>query len=169
MGPGNTNEYDCDEVFGITIHELAHTAHVITMNTAFDYMYVSSQICESWAIAVQWQLTNMEYRERGLTTYGNENYFVANLRRPHILAYQYWNMAEDDEYTSLFINLVDNFNEFSRGTIFPNDQVTGYNLGTIQNNYLKHMYNSSSLGSYLKSNKPAGVTNTQIDLLLTSY
>src|SRR5690606_24186256 len=135
------------ELFGITIHELAHTAHVLTMNNFYSfYVDVSNQIKESWAIAVQWQVTNMEYRARGITNYGNETYFVAGLRRPHIYAYQYWNLNLDPDYTSLFINLVDNFNELGQNfNPWPvgivNDQVAGYNLATIQANYLKHMYN----------------------------
>jgi len=52
---------------------------------------------------------------------------------------------------------------------FFNDQVSGYNLATIQQNYLKHIYSASSLRTQLKANKPAGVTDAQIDLLLSFY
>lgn len=169
-----TQQYASDEVYGITIHELAHTAHVLTMNSALSYSDVSDQIQESWAIAVQWYLTNLEYRGRGIIGYGNEEYFVSGLRRPHVYAYQYWSIGTNEDYTSLFINLVDNFNEIGEnfnphpvGSV--NDQVSGYNLASIQANYLKHCYSHSSMAPYLKGYKPVGVTNAQIDLLMSFY
>lgn len=166
--------YDSDEYYGITIHELAHTAHVLTMNNPINFGDVSLQIIESWAVACQWHITNLEYRSRGITDYGNEEYFVDGLRRPHVYAYQYWNTtSHSTDYTSLFINLFDDFNElgesFGWRTGVVNDQVSGYNLGTIQSVFLKHCYSHSSLSTQLKANKPAGVTNAQIDLLLSFY
>lgn len=170
-------EYDCDELFSTTIHELAHTAHVISMNNFIDYAYVSGQIQESWATGVEWFITRMEYQERGITNYMEWNYnptTAYNVVFPIRHGYQYWNMATSDKYTSLFINLVDNFNEnglnfgnFGTGSV--NDQVSGYSLATIQANYLKNIYNSSSLFTQLNNNIPTGITTTQLNLLLNSY
>ncbi len=169
-----TDPHYSDEVYGITIHELAHTAHVLTMNNVIDFYNVNNQIVESWATAVQWYLTNKEYRARGIANYGNETYYVPDLRRPHLYAYQYWEMSDDPEYTSLFINLADNFNEMNvlfdyYGFGSVNDQVAGYNLSNIQSQFLKNCYAKSSLTTYLKAYKPTGVSNTQIDLLLSYY
>lgn len=165
------NAFDSDEIYGITIHELAHTAHIITMNAGvIQYFQVSSQIRESWCTAVQWHLTNLEYRSRGLDDYGNETYTAPDLRRPHDRAYQWWTLAYDQEYTSLFINLVDAFNESTTGVPGrPNDAVSGYTLSSIQSTFLKNVYGLSSLASELKAHKPAGVTNAQIDQLISSY
>jgi hypothetical protein len=173
---GNDVEYGSDEIFGITIHELAHTAHVKTMNAGVIQFYqVENRIVESWAVAIQWMITNMEYRENNIANYGDWSYNPPGiLRRPHRQAYQYWNNSIDADYTSLFINLVDNFNELGqlfnpRPTGIINDQVRGYNLATIQSDYLKYVYGLSSLSVELKNHKPVGVTDAQIDLLLSFY
>src|SRR5690606_38250456 len=99
-------------------------------------------------------------------------------------AYQHWpNVGFSDpstttKYTSLFINLVDNFNEngvdlnpshFTTVLGTVDDQVSGYNLASIQSNYLKHCYSHSSMVPYLKAYRPTGVANAQIDLLMSFY
>src|SRR5690606_16025346 len=130
---------------------------------------------------VAWQLTSKEYRSRGITAYGNEGYTGTSLPFEVLYAYQYWPEVGFDDpdaimnYTSLFINLVDDYNE--NGQPLPalaifgsvNDQVSGYNLASIQTNYLKHCYSHSSLVPYLKAYRPTGVTNAQIDLLMSFY
>jgi hypothetical protein len=74
-------------------------------------------------------------------------------------------------YTNLFINLVDNYNDASRasGSLSgdADDQVSGYDLATMERRFLKHAYGLSSLSTQLKANKPAGVTDEQMDLLLS--
>lgn len=171
--------FDSDEIYATTIHELAHTAHVITMNAgAIQYVQVSNQIQESWCTAVEWHLTCLEYRSRGLATYGNESYTADGLVAPLNRAYQWWTLATHDKYTSLFINLVDNFNELGAdldpspfNTVLGqiNDPVSGYNLASIQSVFLKNIYNKSSMSTKLKANKPTGVTDAQIDILLNQY
>lgn len=69
------------------------------------------------------------------------------------------------------INLVDDYNEslfYSVGSS-PIDNVTGYNLAFIESNMLKRCYGLSSLSTQLKNNRPAGVTDADIDLLLGAY
>lgn len=170
-----TTPYNSDDYYSATIHELAHTAHVLTMNNILDYANVDLQIMESWCTAVEWYLTGLEYKGRGITNYGDWDYSSSNPPVwPNRYGYQFWNMSIDPVYTTLFINLVDDFNEL--GVNFPgetigtvNDNVSGYNLGTIQSNYLKHIYSHASFGTYIKANKPSGVTNAQIDNLLSHY
>ncbi|MFT4062691.1 MAG: hypothetical protein QM642_10085 [Edaphocola sp.] len=135
---------------------------------------MGNEIAESWALGVQWSVTNMEYRERGIANYGNWDYTATGLRRPHDRAYQWWRLSTSDEYTSLFINLVDDFNELGinfgpRPDGLVDDRVSGYALSNIQSNYLQHVYGLSSLATKLKANKPANVTDAQIDLLLSFY
>jgi hypothetical protein len=74
----------------------------------------------------------------------------------------------------LYIDLIDDFNELGvnffpqhMGTI--NDQDSGYSLENIEGQILKHVYGLSSLNSELKADKPSGVNDAQIDLLLNNY
>ncbi|WP_027003229.1 hypothetical protein [Hugenholtzia roseola] len=168
-----------DDVFGTTIHETAHVSHVIRMNAGvIQFSQVSTQIQESWALAVEWWLTKREYQARGVSNYGEWNYnhpLPTNMPREH--GYQYWRLSFNDvsaDYTTLFINLVDSHNELNREYTgrrfgFVNDQVSGYTLAGIEANILKHSYGLSSLSQKLKQHKPAGVTDAQIDLLLSFY
>lgn len=174
--PGSTIEYQSDDYFSTTVHELAHTTHVISMNAgSIQYSQVSSMLQESWPCAVEWFVTGIEYRERGIQNYGTPYYDSPNPPKfPNRFGYQTWNLNTSSDYTSLFINLVDNFNELGQsldsqniGTV--NDQVTGYTLANIETNFLKHCYGLSSLNTQLKANRPAGVSNAQIDLLLSFY
>lgn len=171
-----STEYGSDEIFSTTVHELAHTTHILTMNGGpIQSSQVNGIIRESWAVAVEWLLTGIEYRQQGIATYGDRTYNPTPAPQyPNHLAYQYWNSNISENYTSLFINLIDDFNEM--GVNFPtqgngtvNDQVRNYNLVTIENLMLKHIYGLSTLGAQLKANKPAGVTDAQIDLILSFY
>jgi hypothetical protein len=172
----NNDEYQSDDFFSATVHELAHTGHVITMNAgALQYSQVSRQIQESWATAVEWFITGLEYKGRGITNYGDFNFNPANPPVfPNLRGGQFWEFisgnTENNRYSSMFINFVDNYNDINFGLPgSPNDAVSGYTLSGIEDNILKHSYGISSLSQYLKSNKPNGVTDVQIDLLLSGY
>ncbi|MFN8844493.1 MAG: hypothetical protein ACK5WV_12890, partial [Chryseotalea sp.] len=69
-----------------------------------------------------------------------------------------------------FIDIVDNHNQVGRfnGTAIT-DNVQGYTLANIESGFLKHVYGFSSLREKLKDNKPAGVTDAQIDELLNQF
>ena len=51
----------------------------------------------------------------------------------------------------------------------PDDQISGFVMSTIESQIVKHSYGLSSLQTRLKSNKPSGVTNAQIDTYLNFY
>ena len=175
--------FNSDEIFSVAIHETAHRQHVKAMNAGYvQFWQVTGQLQESWACAVEWFLTSKEYNARGITNYGESNfnppYLSTTDNFPAHFGYQYWNNtinANADKYTSLFINLIDNFNENGVTTFWGkpngsvNDNVTGYNLATIESNFLKHCYGLSSLSTQLKANKPSGVTDQQIDNLISGY
>lgn len=115
---GNRNaesEALSDEVFTTTCHETAHLTHSITMNSGpIQYLQVTNQIVESWAVAVSWFISNIEYQGRGILNYGRFDYDPVNPpRRPSRFAYQYWPLLSENTYTTLFINIVDDFNEFN--------------------------------------------------------
>ena len=171
-------EYMSDEVFSTTIHETGHTSHAIQMNTIFQYIQVERKLQESWAIALEWVLTNLEYSEKGIPNYGNENYYPFNPPPPiypNSYAYQYWNPdAQSDRYTPIYIDIIDNVNQSTQvylpfGAGFVNDQVSGYSLAFIESEMLKHIYGLASLTRELKDHKPAGVTDAQIDLLISHF
>ena len=72
------------------------------------------------------------------------------------------------DYTSLYIDLIDDYNQALsfRGTI--NDNVSGYTLPQIER-FLDKVYGFYSLSEQLKANEPSGVTDEQIDVLLSQY
>ncbi|MFT4062805.1 MAG: hypothetical protein QM642_10675 [Edaphocola sp.] len=175
--PGTTNEFGTDDWYSTTIHEISHTSHFNTLQrNATAFLQVNNRLRESFSVGVEWLLTSMEYQNRGIANYGNFGYAPnPSPVFPNVFAYQYWNEATyDDKYTSLFINLIDDYNEF--GQSFPgfdngtvNDQVSGYNLGFIQSFMLLNTMNLSTLKAKLSLNKPTGVTDAQLDLLFDSY
>jgi len=179
----SNTEYESDDFYSATVHELAHGRHVITMNAGvLQYSQVSRQIQESWPTAVEWLITGLEYQNRGVANYGEWSFNPASPPVfPNVQAGQYWHFisgnTDNNRYTSLFINLVDNFNELGHNfgtfgnpiTGLVDDQVAGYTLADIEDNVLKHSYGLSTLSQYLKSNKPTGVTDAQIDLLISQY
>jgi hypothetical protein len=168
-------EFGSDEVFSTTCHETGHTSHAIRMNTVIQYWQVSRQLQESWAIAIEWVLTHREYLDRGIIDYGEPNYFPVNPPDvPNSYAYQYWSFGLTSRYTPIYLDIIDNHNQVGitypfRGNGVVDDQVEGYNLAFIESEMLKHIYGLSSLSQELKNHKPTGVTDAQIDLLLSFY
>jgi hypothetical protein len=170
---------DTDEVLSTTIHEIAHTTHIQEMNAGLiQFAQVSDIIIESWAVALQWHLTSIEYRELGLANYGTPTFFNGvDVFRVNF-AYQYWNIDLGNEYTSLFIDIADNFNQQGQSFVLSptrsrlgvvNDPLSGYTLQGIETGFLKHVYGLSSLREKLKENKPVGVTDDQIDVLINNF
>lgn len=170
-------EYFSDEIFSTTCHETAHQTHFKNMNAAIQYWQVSRQIQESWAIGVEWFLTHKEYAERGIPNYGQHDYYPDDPPGyPNAFGFQYWSIEADanaPRYTSLFIDILDDHNQFGnlyfpRGYGTVNDRVKNYHITTIERS-MKHVYGLASLAKELKNNKPAGVTDQDIDLLLVSF
>ena len=157
-------EFNSDEIFSTTIHETAHSSHSRIMNIgdiqlAFS---VNAIIRESWPTAIELYITQMEYRERGIPNYGAID-DVTSEGFPSQRGYQLWN-GTNTEYTPLFIDLVDNFNQRGLGSRV-NDNITGFTLEQIEP-LLKHVYGLYTLGKELKTIKQNGVTDAQIDEFL---
>ncbi len=242
-----------DNIFSTTIHETAHASHIELMNTGeIQFGQVTVQLRESWANSVEWFITQLEYFALGITNFDNPNIFPYSSFGDNM---QWWRSTGSHDYTPLFIDLVDNYNQSlshpsasmpsnrcpnggsfdgancyigtppsgetsfiyadnfyytpvgccscpNVGTSFdgancfvrsipsnvvpfilnnsmyfmpagdsryPYDAVSGYTLAYIESNILKHSYGLSSLTSRLKSNKPTGVTDKQLDILLAYY
>jgi hypothetical protein len=168
-------EFYADELFSTTCHETAHTTHWQVMNAgALQYIQLSETIRESWAVGVEWFITQKEYRERGIANYSGPTYNVS-ASYPIWYGYQYWPLnGSYHEYSCVFIDLIDNYNQLGQpflniGTSGVNDPVTGYTLAGIESGFLKHVYGLNSLRERLKANKPTGVTDSQIDILINNF
>jgi len=171
--------WNSDDYFAFTIHELGHASHQHLCETttgAVNFASVDTTIIESWSTAIQWHLTSKEYRSRGISNYGSETY----THTPHPLfiieyGYQWWNpILHSKKYTTLFINLVDDFNEMGvdfnhRGYGSVNDDVTGYTLPDIEQYILPYSNSMLQLANNLQTNRPSSVTWTQLNTLISFY
>lgn len=178
-----TTRRTSDQIFSTTIHETAHASHakLIRSTTNNTLRIVNDRIFESWAVGVQWYITKMEYNERGLPNYANENYNRTGM--PERLSYQHqgWTSQEiGGDYSNLFIDIVDNYDQSNRtfSTTKDNksilfnghkDEVSGYTLPFIEQNMLANTYELSHLRDKLKQNKPIGVSDLMIDELMNNF
>ncbi len=172
--PSDGTENDSDEMFSATCHETAHTTHMQIMRGGLvQFMQVSSTVRESWAIGIEWYLTQLEYKQQGISNYGDASY-DADVGYPLQYGFQFWNRRRNAELTSLFIDLVDNnnqngqsFGRFRKGTV--NDPVRGYTFAQIESAVLKHTYGLSSLRDNLVIVKPGETTEAAIDILFQNF
>lgn len=140
-----------------------------------NYAFTGKKIYESWADAVEWALTNDEYHTMGERIGGSAaiDYYCEWTNQLK------WPVWGDADYTPIFIDLMDNFNQRNSGTIggawhtgrsdLPNDRISGYSLSYIQNNILGDSYGIHSLRNAVKANKISGVTDANIDELFALY
>jgi hypothetical protein len=170
---GDGSENDSDEMFSATCHETAHTTHMeVVRGGIVQYSQVSEMIRESWALGVEWYITQMEYKERGIANYGDPSY-NANVNYPTLYGFQFWTKKRNANLTSLFIDIVDRNNQkgqkfgSARGAI--DDRITGLSFSQIESRILKNSYGLSSLRENLKRSKPPEVTDTNIDLFITFF
>ena len=77
--------------------------------------------------------------------------------------------GEPKPYTTLFIDLVDDFNQGINNPAAPHDVISGYTLLEIQNYLLPNSYGLTSLRTNMKQNKLHNATDGQIDSLLYQY
>lgn len=168
------SENDSDEMFSATCHETAHTTHMEVMRGGVvQFSQVSEKIRESWAIGVEWYITQLEYKERGITNYAEASYGV-EVNYPTLYGFQFWNKERNESLTSLFIDLVDKnnqkgqrFGNFKSGTV--DDRIYGYSFSEIESKILKNVYGLSSLSENLKKHKKAETTDANIDLFLRYF
>ncbi len=155
-----------NDVFSTTIHEIGHTSHINLMNAGLiQYGQVSKIIYESWSNALEWHITRIEYVERGELNYDNP----ADNTAVQVDNMQWWDSSDNHEYTPLFVDLTDIFNQNVERGVGPIDEINGYTMGGIESGFLKHVYGLSSLKDKLKANKPSGVTDQQIDEYLSYF
>jgi hypothetical protein len=168
----NGSDYNSDEIFSTTCHETAHSTHVNLMNVGLiQYSQVSTFIRESWPTAVEWFITQKEYTERGIGDYGGPAYNPALfLGFPNRNGHQTWRYGIGiDNYSSIFIDIVDDNNQAITNGSSIIDNVAAYRMAAIETIFLPHVYGLSSLKTQLKGYKPIGVTDAQIDQLIDQF
>lgn len=173
-GKEDGNYKQTNIIFGTTAHELGHQSHSQYMGN-IQFWQTAKVIYESWATCVEWALTNDEYHRLG-----NVYNVTAAKDYNHETGRQLWRKSNSNwEYSPIFIDLIDDFNQRNGGTYFgislagstnfPNDNITGYTLSYINYNILRDSYGLSSLRNAIKSHKLTGVTDSNVDDLFALY
>jgi hypothetical protein len=171
-GEGTLRELGSDVVYSTTCHEIAHSTHCFKlMNfSPIQFWQTDAFVRESFCTGIEWFLTQREYQMRGIADYGTPTYSWSI--RPAFLGYQNWTRGVSTDYTNIFINLIDDYNErVERGdSRLPDDNVSGYTMPFIEQNIMRHSYGLTTLRDEVKAHKPNGtVTDAQIDVLFNSY
>ncbi len=116
--PDDYSFHPTNVLFSTTIHEIGHSSHVTLMNGAeLQFWQVSSQIQESWANALEWYITRLEYVDLGHVDYDDPNAFS------NIDNMQNWNSSSTlQDYTPLFIDCIDSYNQALNRGGMPNNR-----------------------------------------------
>jgi hypothetical protein len=133
---------ESDVLFSTTIHELGHASHISLLND-FQFIQVDEIIRESWANCVEWYITKIEYNELGVMDYDDPDVDPYRNEGDNI---QRWVTTSLPDYTPLFIDLVDDYNQaLVKGTPPENrcpdgGTFNGYNCFVIQPPYYENVY-----------------------------
>lgn len=123
-----------DEIYGTTIHELAHAAHSIVDRASYDnlvrdsFLSFSSQtrnrnrrLLETWAATVETLLTLDRYKNK----YNLSRYSV--YQKDRINNFQNVSINESNHYTSGGYDMIDDYNQRAHhGESYPMDRVKNY-------------------------------------------
>lgn len=145
--------YDDADYVGNVLHELGHFNHYQINGGYSYYSGVPSLIRESYAVFVAWHLSREYY------TALHSNQYVSSWDDSLARGYQYWTGTTD--YSPLFVDLADDFNQNSyisenildtpTSTIinFVKDKQSWAGLRIPLKNYLNSHYSSTQTNSYL--------------------
>jgi hypothetical protein len=148
-------------VFTTTLHELAHASHACRMSRS-GYDETSQFIKDSWAVAVEWYLMLDEYRKLGISASMLE--YLDDLKNEQV-----WpDVSRSIWYSSLYIDLVDSYNQGKYNDERPFDEVSGYTMPLIDSK-LTSMKSYIDVENFVKNNRPSNVTYSQINNLLKLY
>lgn len=100
----------CDEYYGTTIHELAHSSH-FRMNGWYTFEKTDDKVKESWARGVQWELSRMVY-----PFYNEDRVNLPN-------------------YTLVVRDLIDSDGIFEK-RFTPGEFVSGYTINQLENSLM---------------------------------
>lgn len=173
--------YYTHEIIETTLHELGHRVHVKVMGIV-KFRTISDFVCESWAQAVSWVLSNDEYRDMA-----SRIHRLDFLNYTSMLHYDLgWESTTEGtlrDYSPIFIDLIDDVNQKyydkdKYGNIMkkdrispyiPDDKVTGFTLKYIQDKILPTSFGASSLKESIRKNKISTVNSTDLETLLSYY
>lgn len=152
---------DVSSVFSTTLHELAHASHACRMSRS-GYDETSQFVKDGWAVAVEWYLMLDEYRKLGISASMLE--YLDDLKNEQV-----WpDVSRSIWYSSLYIDLVDSYNQGQYDAERPFDEVSGYTMPLIDSK-LTSMKSYIDVENFVKSNRPSNVTDSQINKLLKLY
>lgn len=164
-----------NQIFSTTIHELAHTTHIQAMTWGtFDYGQVSPILYESWADAVEWFISRIEYVDRGIGNYDDPDLTSLDVGL-QVDNSQWWrfngNRETNDIYTPLFIDLIDDYNQADErnNNNMPTDVITGFSMGNIERNILPNSFGLTSFRTSLRNNAPNGISDENINTYIAQY
>lgn len=151
-----------DSIFGTAIHEMAHQSHL--KHNPLTFYLSNTFIHESWARCVQWVITNNHYNiDLGISSYNHLN-GVQDWTRSST-----YHNGDPYPYTPVFIDLIDEINQYLNNSEYCKDNISGYSLVEIQNHLLDASFNLWFLRYNLKHFQLHGTTEEMIDELLDNY
>lgn len=125
---GGTYVNDSRDIFATTVHELAHVSHwnisYSTGRYALESLTNDAVLPESWAVGVEHTITNNVYTQ---AIVGASNFPYDEDMQDKTLA-----DIHDTGYTPMVIDMIDNNNQGATDTSRPNDRVSGYTLGQLE-------------------------------------
>jgi hypothetical protein len=161
-----TNRTALDQ-YSTAIHELAHASHFNISN--WHYRNCKVMVLESYALGVEWSFARVKYSTSAVRNYQNLRLQNAPVD-PNGVRFDIVNWGER-KYTPLVIDLIDNYNQRTNngGNIdFPVDNVANYTIRTVED-ALVNAITMNIWRDQLKTDKPSGVTDAQLDELFLNY
>ena len=151
--------FTTDKILAGTAHELAHWSHYRAKGNAFNL--VQPQIFESWAFCLEWYFMNYMY---------SVNYGTAGYQSGH-QDWNQWTQSVYTNYTPVFIDLIDSYNQSLGNSNNCNDNVSGYTLPEIENRFVKKSNTFTQLKTelYKSDNLLHGTTLVDMTNLMAIY
>jgi len=107
------------DIYNTTIHELAHVSHWDMDKSVF--YKVDDRVVESYAVGVAYVFSAQVYSARQIPNRDWQQLKYSDLTGHY-----------ESKYTPLVIDLMDDFNQRSKGEKYPNDNVSGYTIAQIE-------------------------------------
>lgn len=136
---------ESQQVFGTTIHELAHAAHWNLDKNAYNNLvwdgYISDEVfnnahpgdvrtLETWATTVEIMFALKRYRD----FFNQPSYEYGKRGGVPIRNFQLQRKADENFYTSAGFDMIDNINQRNLyGSAYPIDRVSGYTIKQLEN------------------------------------
>ncbi|MCG8184435.1 hypothetical protein [Tenacibaculum piscium] len=121
------NDRNSRQIFATTVHELAHVSHweigYSTGQYVIDALADDPFLPESWATGVEYVVVERVYPR---ATFGTYNFDYQQQRTLRYI------QTESDGYTPIVIDMIDNHNQSTINSNRPNDRVSGYTLGQLE-------------------------------------